>query len=133
MASSVLSDLGRLKFALCTTGVWFTLWFTHSGSHVQVHALVHALVHAFRFTLCTTGVWFTQKAAAEMATRHKEVTVLFADIRGFTQRSAEMEPAEVMLMLHQVRACVGGHTQAVDTQCRLACRRCPPACMILCH
>jgi len=45
-------------------------------------------------------VWLTQQDVMSLATYHSQVTILFADIKGFTALSQQLHPSQVMLFLN---------------------------------
>lgn len=52
--------------------------------------------------LSSSSLTLTRQNVMDLATCHKQVTVLFADIKGFTSMSAKLHPSEVMLMLNDL-------------------------------
>ncbi|GFH10721.1 guanylate cyclase domain-containing protein, partial [Haematococcus lacustris] len=48
------------------------------------------------------GVHLSTRDVMRLATWHEEVTLLFADIKGFTSMAAALHPAQVMLFLNHL-------------------------------
>lgn len=59
-------------------------------------------VVAFESSRISTSGSLSMQDVMNLATAHKQVTVIFADIKGFTSMSSALHPSQVMLMLNDL-------------------------------